>query len=79
VTESLTTDLSRRGLSVIGRDTAFTYKGKGVDRKRVGAELNVRYVLEGSVQRGGARLRVNVQLLDAGTVAHIWAAGSPER
>ncbi|MFY9972241.1 MAG: adenylate/guanylate cyclase domain-containing protein, partial [Roseiarcus sp.] len=63
VTESLTTDLSRiRGSFVIGRNTAFTYKGKAVDLKRIGRELNVRYVLEGSVQRGGGRMRVNVQL-----------------
>jgi TolB-like protein len=53
VTESLTTDLSRiRGSFVIGRHAAFTYKGKLVDLKRIGRELNVRYVLEGSVQRG---------------------------
>ncbi len=56
VTESLTTDLSRiRHAVVIGRNTAFTYKGKPVDLKSIGRELNVRYVLEGSVQRGGAR------------------------
>src|ERR1700722_1495194 len=62
VTESLTTDLSRiRGSFVIGRNTAFTYKGKAVDLKQIGRELNVRYVLEGSVQRGGNRMRVNVQ------------------
>jgi len=74
VTESLTTDLSRiSGSFVIGRHTAFTYKGKAVDLKRVGRELNIRYVLEGSVQRGGARLRVNVQLVDAETGAHLWA------
>ena len=66
VTESLTTDLSRiRGSFVIGRNTAFTYKGKAVDLKQIGRELNVRYVLEGSVQRGGNRMRVNVQLIDA--------------
>jgi adenylate cyclase len=66
VTESLTTDLSRiRGAVVIGRNTAFTYKGKAVDLKQIGRELNVRYVLEGSVQRGGNRMRVNVQLIDA--------------
>ena len=63
VTESLTTDLSRiSGSFVIGRHTAFTYKGKAVDLKQIGRELNVRYVLEGSVQRSGNRLRVNVQL-----------------
>jgi TolB-like protein/class 3 adenylate cyclase len=74
VTESLTTDLSRiRGSLVIGRNTAFTYKGKPVDLKQLGRELNVRYVLEGSVQRGGNRMRVNVQLIDAETGKHLWA------
>jgi TolB-like protein len=74
VTESLTTDLSRiRGSFVIGRNTAFTYKGKAVDLKQIGRELNVRYVLEGSVQRGGNRMRVNVQLIDAETGNHLWA------
>src|SRR5271155_2726863 len=74
VTESLTTDLSRvRGSFVIGRNTAFTYKGKAVDLKQIGRELNVRYVLEGSVQRGGNRMRVNVQLIDAEAGSHLWA------
>jgi TolB-like protein/class 3 adenylate cyclase/Flp pilus assembly protein TadD len=74
VTESLTTDLSRiNGSFVIGRHTAFTFKGKAVDLKQIGRELNVRYVLEGSVQRGGNRLRVNVQLIDAETGKHLWA------
>src|SRR6266478_4033102 len=74
VTESLTTDLSRiRGSFVIGRHTAFTYKGKAVDLKQIGRELNVRYLLEGSVQRSGKRLRVNVQLVDAETANHLWA------
>jgi TolB-like protein len=74
VTESLTTDLSRiAGSFVMGRNTAFTYKGKAHDLKQVGRELNVRYVLQGSVQRGGDRLRVNVHLLDAETGAHLWA------
>ena len=74
VTESLTTDLSRiSGSFVIGRHTAFTYKGKAVDLKQIGRELNVRYVLEGSVQRSGNRLRVNVQLIDAETGNHLWA------
>jgi TolB-like protein/Flp pilus assembly protein TadD len=74
VTESLTTDLSRiRGSFVIGRNTAFTYKGKAVDLKQIGRELNVRYVLEGSVQRGGNRMRVNVQLVDAEFGHHLWA------
>jgi len=74
VTESLTTDLSRiSGSFVIGRHTAFTYKGKPIDLKTIGRELNVRYVLEGSVQRSGNRLRVNVQLVDAETASHLWA------
>jgi TolB-like protein/class 3 adenylate cyclase/tetratricopeptide (TPR) repeat protein len=74
VTESLTTDLSRiAGSFVIARNTAFTFKGKATDVKQVGRELNVRYVLEGSVQRGGNRLRVNVQLIDAETGNHLWA------
>jgi TolB-like protein/Flp pilus assembly protein TadD len=74
VTESLTTDLSRiSGAFVIARNTAFTFKGKAVDVKKLGRELNVRYVLEGSVQRGGNRLRVNVQLIDVETGNHLWA------
>jgi TolB-like protein/class 3 adenylate cyclase len=74
VTESLTTDLSRiSGSFVIGRHTAFTYKGKAVDLRQVGRDLNVRYLLEGSVQRSGNRLRVNVQLIDAETANHLWA------
>jgi TolB-like protein/class 3 adenylate cyclase len=74
VTESLTTDLSRiRGAVVIARNTAFTYKGKPLDVKTIGRELNVRYVLEGRVQRGGNRMRVNVQLIDAETGNHLWA------
>jgi TolB-like protein/class 3 adenylate cyclase len=74
VTESLTTDLSRiRSAIVIARNTAFTYKGKPFDVKTIGRELNVRYVLEGSVQRGGNRMRVNVQLVDAETGSHLWA------
>jgi hypothetical protein len=61
VTESLTTDLSRiSGAFVIARNTAFTFKGKSIDVKQIGRDLNIRYVLEGSVQRGGNRLRVNV-------------------
>jgi len=74
VTESLTTDLSRiSGSFVIACNTAFTFKGKRVDVKKLGRELNVRYVLEGSVQRSGNRLRVNVQLIDAETGNHVWA------
>src|SRR5689334_5181583 len=74
VTESLTTDLSRmNGTLVIARNTAFTYKGKPVDIMQVGRELQVRYVLEGSVQRTDTRLRVNVQLIDTATGGHLWA------
>ena len=74
VTESLTTDLSRiRGAYVVARNTAFAYKSKPLDVKTIGRELNVRYVLEGSVQRGGGRMRVNVQLIDAETGNHLWA------
>src|SRR5271170_4578643 len=74
VTESLTTDLSRIANSfVIARNTAFAYKGKPLDVKQIGRELGVRYVLEGSVQRGGSRMRVNVQLIDAANGNHLWA------
>ncbi|MDA9467506.1 hypothetical protein XH87_23450 [Bradyrhizobium sp. CCBAU 53415] len=74
VTDSLTTDLSRiAGALVIGRSTAFTFKGRALDVRTIGRELNVRYVLEGSVQRGGNRFRLNVQLTDAETGAQVWA------
>jgi TolB-like protein/class 3 adenylate cyclase len=74
VTESLTTDLSRiSGAFVIARNTAFTYKGRAIGMKTLGRELNVRYALEGSVQRRGDRMRVNVQLVDAESGEHLWA------
>ncbi|HEV2545767.1 MAG TPA: adenylate/guanylate cyclase domain-containing protein, partial [Stellaceae bacterium] len=74
ITESLTTDLSRiPGAFVIARNTAFTYKGKAIGVQQIGRELGVRYVLEGSVQRGGDRLRVNIQLIDAESGNHLWA------
>jgi adenylate cyclase len=74
VTENLTTELSRiKGSFVIARNTAFTYKGKNADAKEIGKELGVRYVLEGSVQRDQNRVRVNAQLIDAETGAHLWA------
>jgi adenylate cyclase len=74
LTENLTTGLARiRGTFVIARSTAFTYKGKPVDVKQVGKELGVRYALEGSEQHGRDRLRVNAQLIDAETGAHLWA------
>jgi adenylate cyclase len=74
ITENLTTDLSRiRDSFVIARNTAFTYKGKAIDAKAIGKELGVRYILEGSVQRDQNRVRVNAQLIDVETGAHIWA------
>jgi adenylate cyclase len=74
VTENLTTDLSRiKGSFVIARNTAFTFKGKALDAKEIGKELGVRYVLEGSVQRDGTRVRVNAQLIDTQSGAHLWA------
>ena len=74
ITENLTTELSRIGGSfVIARNTAFTYKGKSIDAKEIGKELGVRYVLEGSVQRDQNRVRVNAQLVDAESGAHLWA------
>jgi adenylate cyclase len=74
ITENLTTELSRiRDSFVIARNTAFTYKGKSIDAKEIGKELGVRYVLEGSVQRDGTRVRVNAQLIDAESGAHLWA------
>jgi TolB-like protein/class 3 adenylate cyclase/Tfp pilus assembly protein PilF len=74
ITDDLTTDLSRiSGSFVIARNTAFTYRGKPVDAKQIGHELGVRYVLEGSVRRAGDQVRVNVQLIDAETGAHLWA------
>jgi adenylate cyclase len=74
VTENLTTDLSRiRNSFVIARNTAFTFKGKAVDSKQISKELGVRYVLGGSVQRDQNRVRVNAQLIDGETGAHLWA------
>jgi adenylate cyclase len=74
ITENLTTDLSRiRNSFVIASTTASTYKGKTADAKEIGKELGVRYVLEGSVQRDQNRVRVNAQLIDAQSGAHLWA------
>jgi TolB-like protein len=74
ITENLTTELSRLHDSfVIARNTAFTFKGKNLDAKAIGQELGVRYVLEGSVQRDQNRVRVNAQLIDAASGAHLWA------
>ncbi len=74
MTDDLTTDLSRlANMFVISRNTAFTYRNKSVNAKQIGRELCVRYVLEGSVRRLGDQLRVNAQLIDAETDAHLWA------
>src|SRR5207237_7935878 len=74
ITEDLTTDLSRiPGMFVISRTTAFTFRDKPVDAKRIGRELGLGYVLEGSVRRSCDRVRVNAQLIDADTAAHLWA------
>jgi TolB-like protein/DNA-binding winged helix-turn-helix (wHTH) protein len=72
--EEIITSLSRiHWLFVIARNSSFTYKGQTVDVKRVGLELGVRYVLEGSVRKGGSRVRITAQLIDALTGAHLWA------
>ena len=72
--EDITTALSRfKSLFVIARNSSFSYKGKAIDVKRVGRELGVRYVLEGSVRRAGSRVRIAAQLIDAASGAHIWA------
>jgi adenylate cyclase len=74
ITDNLTTDLSRiRNSFVIASTTAFTYRGKTVDAKEIGKQLGVRYVLEGSVQRDQNRVRVNAQLIDEQSGAHLWA------
>jgi TolB-like protein/Flp pilus assembly protein TadD len=74
ITEDLTTDLSRiTDMFVISRNTAFTYRNKPLDTKQIGRELGVRYVLEGSVRRSGNQIRINAQLIDAETDAHLWA------
>jgi adenylate cyclase len=74
ITENLTTDLSRiRNSFVIARNTAFTFKGKNIDTKEISKDLGVRYVLEGSVQRDQNRVRVNAQLIDGESGAHLCA------
>src|SRR5271169_4261981 len=74
LTDELTTALARiRDSFVIARNTAMTFKGKSIDAKAIGKDLGVRYVLEGSVQPSGDRMRVNAQLIDAGSGAHLWA------
>ncbi len=72
--EEIITALSRiRWLFVIARNSTLTYKGQAIDVKQVGRELGLRYVLEGSVRKGGNRLRITAQLIDAATGAHLWA------
>jgi TolB-like protein len=74
ITDDLTTDLSRlASMFVISRNTAFTYRNKLIGTKQIGRELGVRYILEGSIRRSGSQVRVNTQLIDAGTDAHLWA------
>ena len=74
ITETLITDLSRGpGVFVISRSTAFTYKDKPIDVREIGRELSVRYLLEGSVQNAGERMRFNAQLVDTASGGHLWA------
>jgi adenylate cyclase len=78
LSDELTTSLARMsgtisGVFVIARNTAMTYKGRPVDAKAIGKDLGVRYVLEGSVQPSGNQVRVNAQLIDAASGAHLWA------
>ncbi|MDR3421188.1 MAG: adenylate/guanylate cyclase domain-containing protein [Xanthobacteraceae bacterium] len=74
ISEDIITDLSKiAGLTVIARNSSFTYKGRSVDVRTVGRELSVRSVLEGSIRRAGQRVRITAQLIDAATGAHVWA------
>jgi adenylate cyclase len=74
ITEDIITDLSKvSGLFVIARNSSFAYKGQSPDVRKVSRELGVRYVLEGSVRRGGSRVRINAQMIDGQTGGHLWA------
>ena len=74
ITEDIITGVSKlRWFFVIARNSSFVYRGKAVDVKRIARELGVRYVLEGSVRKGGSRVRIAAQLIDASTGNHIWA------
>jgi adenylate cyclase len=74
IAEDIITELSRlKGLFVIARNSSFTYRGKATDIKKIGRELSVKYVLEGSVRRSGQRVRVTAQLINAETGGHVWA------
>ena len=80
VTENLTAELSRiKGSFVIAFSTAVAYRRKAADAKQIGRELGVRYLLEGSVQRDGERVRLNAELIDAQSGAHLWAGRFEER
>ena len=74
IAEDIITALSRfRQFFVIARNSSFIYKGRNVDVRQIGRELGIRYVLEGSVRKGGSRLRITAQLVDAATGNHLWA------
>jgi adenylate cyclase len=74
ISEDIITDLSKiAGLTVIARNSSFTFKGRSVDIRDVGRDLGVRSVLEGSIRRAGQRVRITAQLIDAATGAHLWA------
>jgi adenylate cyclase len=74
ITEDIITELSRfSDLFVIAHNSSLQYKGKAVDVRQVGRELGVHYVLQGSIRRGGDRVRISVQLIDAPTGTHRWA------
>ena len=74
ISEDIITDLSKiAGLTVIARNSSFTFKGRSVDIRDVGRDLGVRSVLEGSIRRAGKRVRITAQLIDATTGAHLWA------
>jgi len=76
ITEDIITELSRFSeLAVIARNSTFQYKGKALDVRDVGRQLGVRYVLEGSIRRGGDRMRISVHLIDAASGTHLWAEG----
>ena len=74
ITEDVTTALARvPGLLVMSRNAAFTYKGKAIKPAEIAKDLNVRYILEGSIRRVNDNLRINAQLIDATTGGHVWA------
>jgi adenylate cyclase len=74
ISEDIITSLSKNhGIFVIARNSSYAYKGQPVDVSRIGRELGVRYVLEGSVRRAGERVRITAQLIEAERRTHIWA------